>query len=322
MNKFKQLLIALAITLFAPLALAQMALPTKQLTIITSFPVGSGPDSLIRKTLPELSKQFQVPVNIENRPGANGTIAYDACNKAVNTPQNYYVCYSEAGTVWAYPFIYGNDKLVKNLKPIVPSHQADMALVVSPNIKTVDDLKAAIKKSPNFGSWTIGSQSQVMGLQITNFFKIPAEHIPYKDYSQWLIDVSTERLAFSFATLGSSQPLMLQGKLKYLAIATPKRDALYPDVPTVNEFFGSKFKFQPMSAFATFYVKEDGSILDETIIRNGLRAAFNTPEYKADLAARGYRSWAHSDRDTQDAIKQNHANYDKMIKEYKIDMRQ
>jgi tripartite-type tricarboxylate transporter receptor subunit TctC len=212
--------------------------------------------------------------------------------------------------------------LVKNLKPIVPSHQADMALVVSPNIKTVDDLKAAIKKSPNFGSWTIGSQSQVMGLQITNFFKIPAEHIPYKDYSQWLIDVSTERLAFSFATLGSSQPLMLQGKLKYLAIATPKRDALYPDVPTVNEFFGSKFKFQPMSAFATFYVKEDGSILDETIIRNGLRAAFNTPEYKADLAARGYRSWAHSDRDTQDAIKQNHANYDRMIKEYKIDMRQ
>jgi tripartite-type tricarboxylate transporter receptor subunit TctC len=319
---FIKTLAAIATTLLTTVTVAQTALPTKQLTIITSFPVGSGPDSLIRKNLPELSKQFQVPVIIENKPGANGTVAYDACNKAVNTPQNYYVCYSEAGTVWAYPFIYGNDNLVRNLKPIVPSHQADMVLVVAPTINTVNDLKAAIKKSPNFGSWTIGSQSQIMALQVTDFLKTPSEHIPYKDYSQWLIDVSAGRLAFSFSTLGSAQPLMLQGRLKFLAVATPNRDSQYPDVPTVNEFFGPKFKFQPMSAFATFYVKEDGSILDETLIRNGLQAVFGTPEYKAELASRGYRPWAHTVRNTDQAIKQDKANYDRMIKEFKIDMRQ
>lgn len=319
---FIKTLAAIATALLTTVTMAQSALPTKQLTIITSFPVGSGPDSLIRKHLPELSKQFQVPVIVENKPGANGTIAYDACNKAVNTAQNYYVCYSEAGTVWAYPFIYGNDTAVRNLKPIVPSHQADMVLVTSPAVKTVDDLKTAIKKSPNFGSWTIGSQSQVMALQVTDFLKTPSEHIPYKDFGQWLIDVGAGRLGFSFSTLGSSQPLMLQGRLKYLAVATPNRDPQYPDVPTVNEFFGPKFKFQPMSAFATFYVKEDGSLLDETLIRNGLLAVFGTPEYKADLLARGYRPWAHSARDTDQAIKQNKANYDRMIKEFKIDMRQ
>jgi tripartite-type tricarboxylate transporter receptor subunit TctC len=319
---FIKTLAAISAALCTTVATAQIALPTKQLTIITSFPVGSGPDSLIRKHLPELSKQFQVPIIVENKPGANGSVAYDACNKAVNTPQNYYVCYSEAGTVWAYPFIYGNNNLIRNLKPIVPSHQADLVLVTSPNIKTVDDLRAVMKKSPNFGSWTIGSQGQMSSLQVANFLKIPTEHVPYKDYSQWLIDVSTERLAFSFSTLGSSQPLMLQGRLKFLAVGTPNRDPQYPDVPTVNEFFGPKFKFQPMSAFATFYVKEDGSILDETLIRNGLQTVFNTPEYKADLLARGYRPWAHTARDTDQAIKQNKANYDRMIKEFKIDMRQ
>jgi tripartite-type tricarboxylate transporter receptor subunit TctC len=322
MKHLKKLLVAVVIALLTPVSFAQMALPTKQLTIITSFPVGSGPDSLIRKILPELSKQFQVPVIIENKPGANGSVAYDACNKAVNTSQNYYICYSEAGTVWAYPFIYGNDNLIKHLKPVVPSHRADLVLVTSPNIKNVEELKVAFKKSPNFGSWTIGSQGQVLSLQVAEFLKVPAEHVPYKDYAQWLIDVSTERLAFSFATLGSSQPLMLQGKLKYLAIGTPKRDPHYPDVPTVNELFGPKMKFQPMSAFATFYVKDDIGILDETIIRNGFRAVLNSPEYKADLYARGYRPWAYSEKETNEAIQQTHDNYVKMINTYKIEMKQ
>jgi tripartite-type tricarboxylate transporter receptor subunit TctC len=320
--KYLRLLLLSTMMFASSAGWTQSALPTKQLTIITSFPVGSGPDSLIRKWLPELAKQFQVPVIIENKPGANGSVAYDACNKAVNNSQSYYLCYSEAGTVWAYPFIYGNDTLVKSLKPVVPSHQADLVLVTAPNIKTVADLRAAIKKSPNFGSWTIGSQGQVLSLQITDFLKMPSEHVPYKDYSQWLIDVSNGQLAFSFSTLGSSRALMQQGRLKYLAIANPKRDPQFPDVPTVNEFFGPEMKFRPMSAFATFYVRQGSNPTEENIIRNGLRTVFNSAEYKEDLVTRGYRPWAHSDRDTDEAIKQAQANYIKMINDYKIDMKQ
>lgn len=320
MKNFKQLLIALAVALTAPLALAQ-SFPAKQITIITSFPVGSGPDGLIRKTLPEFSKTWGVPVILENRPGGQGGVALEAFKQSVDTVQNYHILYIESAVVWAYPLIAGKDDLTKNIKPIVPSHYADLALVVSPKINTRDDLIAAIKTSPNYGSWGIGSQGHVASAQVAKGLNLKAEHIPYKDYNQWMIDVSNQQLAYSFSTLGSARALEQAGKIKFLAVGTDKRDPMYPNVPTIYEFFGKNFKYHPLGAMATFYTKDTTPTATEQLVRNGLRETFARPEVKADVTARAYKQWTADPTQTGRIFAQDSAEYLKMLKEFNIEMK-
>ena len=75
----KKLLLALSCCFFTHIVSAQ-TLPTRQVTIITSFPVGSGPDSVLRKIQPELTKIWGAPVVIENKHGGNGAVAFEGCN--------------------------------------------------------------------------------------------------------------------------------------------------------------------------------------------------------------------------------------------------
>lgn len=320
MKNLKQLLIALSITLLAPLAIAQ-SFPAKQAVIITSFSVGSGPDSLLRKAAPELSKAWGVPVIIENKPGGQGGVALEAFNKAVNTPQTYHILQIEGSVAWAYPLIAGKDDLVKHLTPVGASHYADLALVTAPNITTPAELAAAIKKNPNFGSWSLGSQGQILSTQVVKFLKLDAEHIPYKDFNQWLIDTSSGRLSFGFVSFGSAQAFEQSGKLKFVAIGTNRRDPDRPNLPTVNEFFGNKINFTPLGGLPVFYIKDDTTPLDEFYIVRGLKTAFLSPDIKTDIAARGYKPWTHDLKDTKRILAHDKDAYLRLLKEYNINMK-
>ena len=318
----KQILVGLTMAFFALTStVSAQTLNTKEVTITTSFPVGSGPDTVLRKLSPDLSKIWGVPVIVVNKPGANGSIAYNDCNKAQHDSTRMNICYTEAGTFWAYPLIYGNDELTRNLKPLIPSHYADLVLVVGNNINTPEQLREAFAKKPVYGSWTIGSQAQIASEQINRFWGIKGEHIPYKDYNQWMIDVSTGLLPYSFATLGSSFPFVQGGRLKYFALAQDARDPAYPNVPTLREVFGPKLQFVQLGATATFYVKRDMPAADQKIILDGLRKATQTEDYKKFLEGRVYRQWTWNDQETQARMDADHKNYLRLVKEFKIDMK-
>jgi tripartite-type tricarboxylate transporter receptor subunit TctC len=313
----KQTLLALIILLLASLASAQ---PSKQLTIITSFPVGSGPDSVLRKIQPDLSKTLGSTIIIENKPGGNGAVAFDACNRAVNDSQNISLCYTEAAVVWAIPLIYGKDDLVKNLKFFTLSHYAPLVLVTSTNIPTRQEFINHVKAHPNYGSWSIGSVGQISGQELVNQLRLSAEHVPYKDYGQWLMDVSNQNLGFSFPTLGSATPLYRAGKIKFIAVASKHRDSVFSDVPTVDEYFG-KSNFVPLGAYAAFYVKKDMPEMYEKTLLAGLKQVLNTTDVKSDLLIRGYRPWTHTDAETTKILSREQAHYYQALKQFDINLR-
>ena len=315
----KKILSAVIILLLASLVSAQ-TLPSKQLTIITSFPVGSGPDSVLRKIQPDLSKTLGATVIIENKPGGNGAVAFEACNRAVNDSQNVSLCYTEAAVVWAIPLIYGKDDLVKNLKFIGISHYAPLVLVTSTGISTRQEFIDHVKSHPNFGSWSVGSVGQISGQELINQLHLSAQHVAYKDYGQWLMDVSNQNLGFSFPTLGSATPLYRAGKIKFIAVASKHRDPVFSDVPTISEYLGNS-NFVPLGAYAGFYVKKDMPETYKKSLSAGLKQVLNTTDVKSDLIIRGYRPWTHTDAETKQILYEEQAHYYQSLKQFDINLR-
>lgn len=318
----KKILALLCFLAAMPLSVSADTLPFKQITIITHFPVGSGPDAMVRKISETVTRLYNIPVIMENKPGGQGAVALAACNAAVNSVNNVNICYADSAVVWALPLITGKDDNTKNLKNLFTTNYSDLGLIASANIKTLDELKAAIKKNPNYGSWSLGSTGQISSLELLKALNLKAEHIPYKDYSQWLIDVSTGRLAFSFATLGSSQPMIQSGKLRFLAIGTNVRDPEYPELPTVNEFLGKNSKFIPIKAIGMYMVKKDMPLVDQQALITVFMAALKEPEVKADIASRLFRVWPYSQAETPAQLEKEQRNYLRAIKEYNIEMKQ
>jgi tripartite-type tricarboxylate transporter receptor subunit TctC len=312
----KKLLVILAAS-FALTVNAQ----NKDVTIITSFPVGSGPDSLLREIQPDLQKIYNAPVIIDNKPGGNGAVAFDACNRA-SEQQKTTLCYTEAAVFWAIPKIYGNDTVTKNLKFFAVSHFAPLVLVTSENVSNRQQLIEHIKKHPNFGSWAVGSVGQITGQELVDHLKIGGtQHVPYKDYGQWLMDVANQNLGFSFPTIGSATPLYRAGKIKFIAVATKQRDPVFSDVPTMEEYFPGLKNFVPLGAYGAFYVSKDMSSTTEQTLLAGMKQALSNPNLKSSLIIRGYRPWTKSDTETRKILNAEQEHYYQALTQFNINLR-
>lgn len=318
----KHLLLICLAWLLPAVSMASEPLPFRQITIITHFPVGAGPDGMIRKIGEEITRTHNIPVVIDNRPGGQGAIAMAACAAAVNSAKNVNICYADSAVVWALPLITGKDDLVEPFKNLFTINYTDLGLVTSSSIKNLNDLKEAIKKNPNYGSWSVGSTGQVASLELLKALNLKAEHIPYRDFNQWLIDVSTGRLAFSFSTVGSTQALVKAGKLNFMAIGIPARDPEFPNIPTVDELLGKNSGFVPIRAIGLYMVKKDMPWADQRALTSMFVAASKSPEVKADLDSKLYRSWPYTQAETPALLEKEKRNYLRAIKEFNIQMKQ
>jgi tripartite-type tricarboxylate transporter receptor subunit TctC len=305
----------------AVLAFTVNAQSNKDVVIITSFPVGSGPDSLLREIQPDLQRIYNTTVVVDNKPGGNGAVAFDACNRAAEQ-QKTVLCYTEAAVFWGIPKVFGNDNVTKNLKFFAVSHFAPLVLVTSDNVADRKQLIEHIKQHPNFGSWAVGSVGQITGQEISNYLKIDTEHVPYKDYGQWLMDVANQNLGFSFPTLGSATPLYRAGKIKFIAVATKQRDPVFSDVPTVEEYFPGLKNFVPLGAYGAFYVSRDMPAATEKTLLTGMQQALANPKLKSSLIIRGYRPWTKTDAETRKILEAEQEHYYQALKQFNINLRQ
>jgi len=313
----KKLLIALATALCALTAQAQIG---KEVVIITSFPVGSGPDSLLRELQPDLQRIYNTTVIIDNRPGGNGAVAFEACNRAAE--QKTVLCYTEAAVFWGIPKVFGNDTVTKNLKFFAVSHFAPLVLVTSENVNNRRELVEHIKAHPNFGSWAVGSVGQITGQELSNYLKLDTQHVAYKDYGQWLMDVANQNLGFSFPTIGSATPLYRAGKIKFIAVATKQRDPVFSDVPTIEEYFPGLKNFVPLGAYGAFYVNRDMPAATEQTLLAGMKQALANPNLKSSLIIRGYRPWTKTDAETRKILDDEQAHYYLALTQFRINLRQ
>ena len=217
--------------------------PTKPVRIITPFPAGSGPEVSLRLVAEKLSRQWGQPVVVENRPGGNGFIAIDTFKRG--TTDGHDLIQLDSVHLSAYPHLF--KKLPydpeKDFEPILPLFRTYFFFAVAADspYKTLPDLIKAAKAAPgklNYGSWSIGNPVHLGSALFESVTGTRMVHVPYKETSQLYTDVANNELAFALGTSATTSALHSAGKLRFLAVAAPRRIAAFPEVPTVGEAGG------------------------------------------------------------------------------------
>ena len=239
----KSFLAAAAIAAISLPALAQSGFPNKPVTIVTAFPAGSGPDTVIRLVSEKLSKMWNQPVLISNKPGGAGFVAIDA---AIRAPADGYTLIQlDNEHLAALPVLYKAKKFVtlNNFDLVAPIFKTAFLVAVPTESKwkNMKDLVDAAKASPgkiNYGSWGVGSPGHMGGEQLELLTGIEMTHVAYREMSQLFTSVGSGDLSWSFGSIPSSQGVFKAGKLRYIAVASPTRLPQMPDVPTFAEAGG------------------------------------------------------------------------------------
>lgn len=237
------LMLALAMAL-APNAWAQ-AYPTKPVRIVVNFPPGGAADQLGRALGARLQETLGQPFVVENRPGANGSIG--AAEVVKSAPDGHTVLMSSGGAITTNGHLYaklGYDPM-KDLAPVAPVAVVSVFLEIKPAIaaNTLAEFIAYLRDNPgklNYGSPGNGSSPHLAGEMFNRAAKVKTTHIPYKGAGPAMTDLLGGQLDFMFDP-GIGLGHVKAGKLKLLAVGSPKRHPAYPDVPTVGEVVGEAF---------------------------------------------------------------------------------
>jgi len=213
--------------------------PSRPVKIIVPCPAGGTADVMPRVIGEWLSRKWGQPVVVENRTGAAGNIGAEAVAKA--EPDGYTLLSAPPPPLVINQNLYpklGFDP--SEFVPIVIMGRVPNALVVNPKLplNSVAEVIAYAKANP--GKLTSATQGNGTTSHLTSeLFQMMADvkfqHVPYRGSAPALTDLVAGSVDLMFDNLGVSLPLVKGGQLKLLGVATPKRMASLPDVPTIAE---------------------------------------------------------------------------------------
>ncbi|WP_025138856.1 tripartite tricarboxylate transporter substrate binding protein [Achromobacter sp. DH1f] len=235
---FAALLASGATLLAQPAAHAAADYPNKPITLIVPFPAGSGTDAVGRIFGVELSAILGQQVVVENKPGANATIAASYVARA--RPDGYTLFVTTNTSHSAAPWLMKNIPYdpVKDFTPIARGGNLPFILVANPKRpwKSVADLVADARQHPGRITYASGNSTGIVaGATLANRAKIDILHVPYKGTPQGLTDVVGGQVDFMFTDLASGLPFVQSGQLRALAVSTAERSAIVPDLPSMAE---------------------------------------------------------------------------------------
>jgi tripartite-type tricarboxylate transporter receptor subunit TctC len=233
-----RILLSLALALCGFAAAAQ-DYPSRPIKIYVPAAPGGTTDLLARLFGAKLSDAFKVPVTVENRSSASGVIAGELTAKAPADGTTLLLAYHQH-TVNAALNPHLPYHVVNDFTPITQLTSAGLLLVVNPsspphNLQQFIEWTKNYKGNLNFGSAGIGSGGHLAGELYKQMTGVKAQHIPYKGSGPAMVDLIGGRYAFNFAGLQGAQTHVRAGKLRAIAVTTPKRLAALPDIPAVAE---------------------------------------------------------------------------------------
>ena len=221
-------------------AWADPSYPNKPIRIIVPFTPGGSPDVLARTISQKISESTGAPVVIENVPGAGGTIGADRVAKA--SADGYTLLMGHVGTLAVAPAVYPHlpyDPL-KSFAPVAWVAKVPNVLAVHPSlpVHNVVELVKYLKANPgkvNYGSGGNGSAAHLA----MEYFKLSSQtfvvHVPYRGTAPSVTDAVAGQIQMVFTGAPALVPMVRAGKLRAIAVSSPKRLDLLPDVPTLAE---------------------------------------------------------------------------------------
>ena len=214
--------------------------PSKAIDFVVPYPPGGASDIIARLIAERLQASLKQPVVVENRAGANGMIAYQYVAKA--PADGYTILMANIGPSAINPSIYKKMSYdaVKDFAPITLVSWVPLMVVANPGLRvnSVAELIAKAKAAPGTLSYGVSGNGTAGHLAMELFKSnagIDIKPIPYKGDTPALTDTMGGQVDVMMATVVAAAPHVAGGRLKALAVTTPKRLSASPDIPTVAE---------------------------------------------------------------------------------------
>jgi len=228
------------VVLLAPAIPYCQGYPSKPIRIVVPFAPAGNIDITARTIASGLTEVLGQPVIVENRSGAGGRTGSAAVAKS--PPDGYTVLLGAPGTLVSQP-VFHDDIEYQPLRDFVYTSRIALvssALSVHPSmpVRSVKELVAFSKARPGellMGSAGQGSGTHLMGELFQSMAHVKFTHVPYKGGSAASIAILSGQIHLSFDQVTSSGPHIKAGRLRALAVTTPQRSKLLPDVPTIDE---------------------------------------------------------------------------------------
>ena len=228
-----------ASALFAANAAAQ-SYPSKPIRLMVPFPPGGSTDIVARIVAQKLGAQLGQSLVIENRGGAGGTLGTAVVAKAA--PDGYMLTVGSTSTHVVAPSVYQKLEYdpVKDFAPIGLMAVSPYLLAVNPNVKasSLKELVALMKAQPgrlNYASAGVGSTTHLAMEMLKGASGTFALHIPYNGNGPAGTALIAGQVEILFGSLPAMLPHAKSGRMRALAVGTPKRSPSLPEVPTVAE---------------------------------------------------------------------------------------
>ncbi len=213
--------------------------PSRPVKIVVAFTAGGTTDVIARSVGQLLSEQFKQPFVIENKPGSGGNIGNEMV--ARSPADGYTITVASVGPIAVNPTMFKDLKYdpLTDLTPVILIADVPNVLVVNPKtpVKNFAEFVAWAKSKSgtlNYASTGVGTTSHLSSFMLMSTIGVQAQHIPYKG-AEALNDLLAGRTDFMFATIPSVIGQIRAGKLRAIAVSSPKPSRALPGVPTVAE---------------------------------------------------------------------------------------
>lgn len=310
MKVVRAMLVAFAALLMAAPTVAQTGYPDRPVRIIVGFTAGSATDITARMFAQKLNAAWNVPVTVENIPGAGGSVGGDRVAKAA--PDGTTLYWGANGAMTINPSLLPNPTFdtVRDLAPIARVLVMPSLLVVNNDVPahSVAELFALAKARPgqlSYASPGVGTPQHIAGELLKSLASVDIVHVPYRGVA--LADVIGGRVTMTLQNMGAILPVVRDGKLRALAVTSNQRSPIIPELPTLAESGFPDFEaiswfglLAPAHTAAPIIAKVHEEIVKiaaqtdmrERLAQLGLDVAVNSPDEFAAVINADIAKWA------------------------------
>ncbi len=298
---------------------AQTAYPNRPINLVVPFAAGSGTDSVARFTAHHLGEALSQRVVVDNRAGANGSIAANFV--ARSAPDGYTLFMTTNTTHSANPSLMKTLSYdpVKDFTPVSRMGNLPFMLVINPGIpaKSVQELVAYGKANPGKLTYASGNSTGIVsGETLKRRAGLDILHVPYKSTPPALADVVSGQVSIMFIDLTTGMPQVKSGGVRPLAVTTRQRTALLPELPSMEEAGVPDFDINSWNGiFAP--AGTPAEIVDRLNVE--IRKIVAKPEVKARFADMGFDAFSSTPEDLGAFVGSELVKWTKMIKDAGIE---
>jgi tripartite-type tricarboxylate transporter receptor subunit TctC len=312
--KFIQSALTLAITISGVADAYAQAYPAKSVRMVVGFGTGGGTDTLARVLSRKLADLWPQSLVVENRPGADGSIATEIAARA---PADGYtlVMVSNAHTITPFQRKLAYDP-VKDFAPVTLVGSNPQLLLLHPSlpVKNLKELTALAKSRPNdmaFASSGTGTSPYLAMELLKSVTGMKLTHVPYKGSGPAVIDLVGGHVQLMFGAVSTTIGQVQNGRLRAIAISSPQRWPALPDIPTVAESGVPGFEA------STWYGVLAPAGTPPAIVNKlhtDMVAAITAPDIRKHVVDLGISTIASTPREFADVIQRDMARWGKLIR--------